>query len=129
VEAGFKAICKGCAALDTFSSCNSNPIEENTSTSGKDCVVVSLKLPLSSVNVPADEPLIVTLTAGTRSLLFELVTLPVIVTEDWGKADKEKREHNTSSSSATAPIEFFLIAQVFVDKLYRAETLRALRHY
>jgi hypothetical protein len=117
VEAGFKAICKGCAALATDSSCSSNPIEEKTSTSGSGCVVVSLKFPLSSVKVPADEPLTVTLTAGTRSLLLELVTLPVIVTEDWGLADKEKRRHKTGNSGAAAPIEFFLIAQVFVDKL------------
>src|ERR1700733_7125574 len=95
-EAVLKSTWTGVDALLTVTSCVSKPMDEKMRTNGGCRVVVSRKLPLSSVNVPAAEPLRVTETAGIFSLLIEFCTLPVMVTGDWEKVAAQRKRHATN---------------------------------
>src|SRR6185436_19268034 len=111
VEAGTKSTCTLSFAAFTVTSCGSNPTDVNTSVSGSFEVVVSLKLPFSSVNVPVLEPLMVTDTAGTTSLLELFRTLPEIVI-DWARAASENTLKNSKAANER---KLFLIMVVLVN--------------
>jgi len=112
VEEGAKATSIGLDVLLTDTSWVSKPMEEKTSTNGGCFIVVSRKLPLSSVKVPAAVPFTTTDTAGTLSFVAEWRTVPVIVEEDWEKAGKEKIQKRKIVVMDSG-VNFCLIAQVF----------------
>jgi hypothetical protein len=69
-----------------------NPIEEKTRVKGNFCVVENLKLPLSSVKVPAVPPLTVTEIAESPSRDFVFLTVPERTVEPCAQADPAKKQ-------------------------------------
>ena len=93
-------------ALETGTSCNLYPIEETTRVIGKGSLVVNLKSPLSSVKVPAPEPLTVIETAGT-GIPDELFFTEPLMIVFWPKAAIDKI---FAVNNATQRLNVFIIA-------------------
>ena len=77
--AGFKMMDRSVEALVAITSCASKPMEDTSKVTGNGPLTFKEKFPLSSVYVPAPDPLTVIETAGIDSLLLLFCTFPLIV--------------------------------------------------